>query len=260
MENVYIYALIDPRDNKVRYIGKANNPFNRYKNHFNSSRDKNTHKRNWINSIRKDGFRPELLILDEVPIDKWQWWESFYISLYKTYGFNLLNYTSGGDGSTFGNNGSFKKGHVPHNKGIPCSEDQKDKIRKNYTPNKGSHKKVIQYDLNYNFIKMYDCIADAIRDNNLTQTSSISKCCKGKIKHHKGFIWKYNDGSEFEKKAVTFNKKSVTQYDKNNNEIYVYTSIRAASLKTGITDTNIIYCCKGRRKTAGGFIWKYTTN
>ena len=40
MENVFIYALSDPRDDKIRYIGKANNPESRYKNHYNSSRDK----------------------------------------------------------------------------------------------------------------------------------------------------------------------------------------------------------------------------
>lgn len=62
MKNVYIYALIDPRNNYVRYIGKANNPKERYKNHNNASRDKNTHKRNWINDLRKNSLRPELII------------------------------------------------------------------------------------------------------------------------------------------------------------------------------------------------------
>ena len=82
MKNVYIYALVDPRDNHVRYIGKANKPEDRYKNHFNSSRDKNTHKRNWINSVRKDGFRPELLIIDEVSIDNWQYCIAGCVNVY----------------------------------------------------------------------------------------------------------------------------------------------------------------------------------
>lgn len=51
MLNVFIYALSDPRTNQIRYIGKANNPYNRYSNHYNSARDKNTHKRNWINRM-----------------------------------------------------------------------------------------------------------------------------------------------------------------------------------------------------------------
>ena len=49
MKYTYIYILIDPFTNQIRYVGKANNPKERYKNHKNRCRDKNTHKRNWIN-------------------------------------------------------------------------------------------------------------------------------------------------------------------------------------------------------------------
>ncbi len=258
MENVYIYALIDPRNNHVRYIGKAKNPDERYKNHFNSARDRNTHKRNWINSVRKDGFRPELLILDEVPQDNWQWWESFYISLYKTYGFNLVNYTSGGDGATFANKGSFKKGNIPHNKGISPSEETKKKIRDNYTPNKGSYKKIIQYDLQYNIIDRYDCIVDAVRkSNNFFNTSQISSCCNGKRKHHRQFIWKFDDGSDVVKDDIVLWKKSVIQYNLNLIEINRFTSVKEASKESGILSGGIIRCCKGKDITSGGFIWKY---
>ena len=159
MENVFIYALSDPRNNQVRYIGKANNPEDRYTNHFNSARDKNTHKRNWINNVRKDGLRPELIIIDEVPKSEWQYWEKFYISLFKTWGFSLVNYTEGGDGSTFGNSGSWKKGNIPHNKGVPCAEETKQKIKDKLTgrPNINSYKPIIQYDLEYNVLKKYKC-------------------------------------------------------------------------------------------------------
>lgn len=258
MENVYIYALIDPRDNQVRYIGKSNDAKKRYKNHFNSSRDKNTHKRNWINSVRRDGFKPELLILDEVPINKWQWWETFYISLYKTYGFKLVNYTRGGDGSTFGNKGSFKKGDIPHNKGVACKEETKQKIRENYTPNKGSYKKIIQFDLFYNIIKRYDCISDAVRESSgFFANSKIGDCCSGRRKHHRGFIWKYDDGSEIIKEKIVLLKKEVIQYDMELNEINNFNSIKDASKNTGIFEGGIIKCCKGKSITAGGYIWKY---
>lgn len=36
-----------------------------------------------------------------------------------------------------------------------------------------------------------------------------------------------------------------------------YDSILKASIKTGVQKQNICKCCKGERKTAGGFIWKY---
>ena len=36
-----------------------------------------------------------------------------------------------------------------------------------------------------------------------------------------------------------------------------YESIREAERRTGIDHNNINNCCKGKRKTAGGFVWKY---
>lgn len=50
--------------------------------------------------------------------------------------------------------------------------------------------------------------------------------------------------------------KPVQQYDKNGNLIAEYISMRDASRKTGIPHPNICDCIKGRKKTAGGFIWK----
>lgn len=260
MENTYIYALIDPRDNQVRYIGKANDPKARYRAHNIYTRDKDTHKRNWINSLRKDSIRPELLILDEVPTVDWQYWERFYISLYKTFGFKLLNYTIGGDGSTFGNKGSWKKGNVPHNKGVPRKEETKQKIKDSLTgvSNVYSYKAIIQYDLQYNEIKRYKCMKDAILESNgLFIASKISNCCKGIRNHHRGFIWKYDNNVELPKDTIILGKKSVVQYDKNNNVINTFSSIKDASDKTGILATNICSCCKGKIKSSGGFIWKY---
>ncbi len=260
MKNVYIYALIDPRNNQVRYIGKANNPEDRYKNHYNSARDKNTHKRNWINNVRKDGLRPELLILDEVSIDNWQYWECFYISLYKTYGFNLVNYTNGGDGVTLSNSGTWKKGNIPHNKGIPCREETKQKIKDKLTgtSNVASYKTIIQYDLEYNEIKRYKCIKDAVDESNgLFSTSKISSCCRDVRKHHRGFIWKYDNDDAIIKNTIVLGKKSIIQYDLNLNELERFDSIIDAHRKTNVKSGGIVRCCKGKDITAGGFIWKY---
>lgn len=260
MENTFIYALLDPRDNQIRYIGKANKPKERYINHYNSARDKGTHKRNWINSIRKDGFRPEMIVLDEAPKDDWQYWEVFYISLFKTWGFKLLNYTDGGDGSTFGNKGSWKKGNIPHNKGVPCSNEKRKKISDKLkgTTNVSSYKPIIQYDLSYNLIKKYKCIKDAIDESDgFFLYSKISNCLTGKRKHHKGFIWKYDDGSDINKVEINLLKKKIIQYDKSLNELKRYSSIKEASYETKIKSSNICLCCKGKCKSAGGFIWIY---
>ena len=263
MKNVFIYALSDPRNNQIRYIGKANNPKDRYTNHFNSARDKNTHKRNWINNVRKDGFRPELIIIDEVPVSEWQYWEMFYISLFKTWGFSLVNYTSGGDGSTFGNKGSFKKGNTPHNKGVPCSEETKQKIKNKLIgiPNINSYKSIIQYDINYNIIKKYKCIKDAVVESDgFFSTGKISACLTGIRKHHRKFIWKYDDGSELVKGDMTRKEKigkKVYQYDNDNQLVGEFKSIKEAANHVGSNSSNISFCCKNINRKSRGFYWRY---
>jgi hypothetical protein len=52
--------------------------------------------------------------------------------------------------------------------------------------------------------------------------------------------------------------KKIIQLDKNNNFINSYNSLMDAERITGISNGNINACCKGKRKTAGGYIWKYS--
>ena len=49
----------------------------------------------------------------------------------------------------------------------------------------------------------------------------------------------------------------VIQYDKQGNIIKIWDYIKQASLELKIKDSNISECCKGKRKSAGGFIWRY---
>ena len=49
----------------------------------------------------------------------------------------------------------------------------------------------------------------------------------------------------------------VIQCDKQGNIIKIWDYIKQASLELKIKDSNISECCKGKRKSAGGFIWRY---
>lgn len=53
------------------------------------------------------------------------------------------------------------------------------------------------------------------------------------------------------------NSKKVVQYDKNNNFIKQWDSMADIQREIGINTCNISLCCQGKRKTAGGYIWKY---
>lgn len=55
--------------------------------------------------------------------------------------------------------------------------------------NEVTKKKVSQYDKNGNFIKSYNSMSDASRDNNI-QITNISYCANSKRKSAGGYIWK----------------------------------------------------------------------
>ena len=77
------------------------------------------------------------------------------------------------------------KGKPTWNKGLryTFSKEEKDRMYKS------RKKKVNKYDLNGNFIKEYDCIADAIKEN--PKAVHIYDVCRGIRKQAGGFIWKF---------------------------------------------------------------------
>lgn len=58
----------------------------------------------------------------------------------------------------------------------------------------------------------------------------------------------------------TKKSKPVLQYTLDGRFIAEYPSVSEASRQTGISTTNICKCCKGKHKTAGGYIWRYVDN
>ena len=58
-------------------------------------------------------------------------------------------------------------------------------------------------------------------------------------------------------KLKTLTAKKILQIDKNKNIIAEWSSIVLASRNLKIDNGNISACCRGKRKTAGGYIWKY---
>ena len=192
MEKTNIYVLIDPRTNEVRYVGKANNISQRYQAHLNRARKHQTHKKNWLKQLKREGLKPIIEVIDVVPIDEWQYWETYWISQMKQWGFNLVNYTNGGDGCTFANHTSFKNGHKIW-LGKKHSEESKNKISENHwQKNKAAYnrKKVVQMDLEGNLIKIWDFIQQAANETNSIPTKIVA-CCKGRNKTHNGYKWKY---------------------------------------------------------------------
>ena len=98
MEVVKIYILLD-ENQQIRYVGKTNQSLDkRLIQHIFEGRNNNkTKKERWINSLLKKEKTPTIDLIDEVYIDEWSFWEKYWISQIKSWGFNLTNGTDGGD-------------------------------------------------------------------------------------------------------------------------------------------------------------------
>lgn len=91
--STFIYALVDPRDGRIRYVGKANDPRLRLRRHV-VGRNEGNRKAEWILELWSKGLRPKLRILEEVPHAEWQDAEKRWIAKLKP----PLNSLDGGNG------------------------------------------------------------------------------------------------------------------------------------------------------------------
>lgn len=201
---VYIYILIDPNNNEVRYVGRSVNPKKRFRRHLKEARDgTRSHKKAWIRSLLMKEQKPLLKVVECVPPElKWEPREQYWIVHYRRNGANLTNMTQGGDGSIGripwnkgskgimkANSGSFKPGErsspdteiKPGQRLSPSTEFKKGQIPYNA-------KKVEQLTLDGSHVAMYNSFADAARVAECTP-SAISKAARC---HYvcRGFRWR----------------------------------------------------------------------
>jgi len=254
----YIYALIDPISSQVRYVGKSNNPKQRFKAHLNKCRKHQKHKSNWIEKLKILGLKPIFQIIDIVPIDEWKFWEKYWISQMKTWGFNLINYTSGGDGCTFSNRTSFKKGQ--------------------------NSKKVIGFNNNYIKIFEFSSATAASLYFNINRRSISANCnLKNRSKTIKDIAWFYSDyvnsipffeiknliddrfnkeyktnSGSFKKGQISIRSKKVLMFDLDWNFIRSFESAKEAGTYLGLTGGAIQYACtKSKNNLCKKYKWKY---
>ena len=115
------------------------------------------------------------------------------------------------------------------------------------------YSKVIKYDLDGNILKVYNNLKEAALDINGSK-SGICKACRKKVSYL-NFLWKYEDDEQ--SLIIPKNKFKIGQYDLDNNLINIFDSISQAGRETSTSISNISAVCKGKRKTANNFIWKY---
>ncbi len=117
----------------------------------------------------------------------------------------------------------------------------------------GFKKTIYQYNLTGKLESTFQSLEEASKSSSISE-ESISHACIGDRKTSNGFYWTYT--STFDLKE-DIRKKKVIQYDFEGEILNVYDSIAEASKETEIDKSSIAKCCRGERKKAGNFIWKF---
>lgn len=239
MNKKFIYTLSDPKTGLVRYIGKTNNIKNRLKRHLNNnSLSTTTKKNNWIISLLRNNLIPIIGVLDEINSEEIDFYEKFYISLFKSWGFDLLNSTDGGDGYDWSGRKHKKESNL------------KNKI------NSPSRKSVAQLDLDGNIIKKYHSLREAGLNNNINR-AHISRVCRGIQKTSGGFKWKFvdrinnHDFTEVKNRIIKYDKSRIDSrmmkiqvFDLNGNLLDICRSLNETSNKHNCHTSLIKKCCE----------------
>ena len=223
---MFCYCVRNKINSKL-YIGITNRSINiRWKQHIQRMSDNvNNRFHNAINKYGLENF--EINYIDytgQCDYEELKEIEAHFIKKYDTYN-NGYNSTKGGDGTI------------------------------------GNGKRVCQYLKNGKFVFKYNSILEATKKTSIP-SQSISFCClkRSKYKSAGGFLWAYdgdipnkyinNSGKNTRGKVLKLNKQT-------NELIQIYNSIKEAEQLTGIANQCISYCCNGKRRSAGGFIWKF---
>lgn len=82
MARTFIYALVDPRDGCVRYVGKADDPRWRLNRHV-VARHETSRKAQWVCELWDSSLRPQLKVLEDVDALDWKTSERSWIALLK---------------------------------------------------------------------------------------------------------------------------------------------------------------------------------
>ena len=226
----YIYALLDPRDNEVRYIGKTINPKRRLSEHLADSKREYNYRAMWIKSLLKENLNPLIKFLKICPLSDFVKYETEYIKLYKNG--KLTNSDETGQGS------------IGRRQEILDKQSEK------------MGRVVYQYDLDGNFIQEFRSVRFAADCLSLSH-SNISRSCNGKSKHAGGFVFRYEKVIVEKIDNPNAIKKSVVELDELGNEIKKWYSIMDCSRDTKIDNSNISRVCNGIRKSIKGRYFKF---
>jgi group I intron endonuclease len=227
MKEGKIYTLAHPVTNEIVYIGKTTSSLtNRLYGHIGDSKRHNRKICTWIRKLFNVGLIPIIEELDSCNELDLATLEQFYISLFKNWGFKLKNHTIGGEGL------------------LGFSHSEKTKLNKSLQI-RGSNN------------PFYGKIHTDETKRKISESNKNRKMSNEFVEKRRSYMKDNPINKETRKKIAESNKIKVIQYDLNMNIIKVHNSAADASRDYNFSTGHISSCCKGKRKTHKGFIWKY---
>ena len=88
---ISIYVLLDPRTNRVCYVGQTSNPQKRLQMHRVVSPHLTSRKHQWVCDLRGVGLAPRLVVIQSVQAENADEEEKKWIAFYRSQGTDLLN-------------------------------------------------------------------------------------------------------------------------------------------------------------------------
>jgi hypothetical protein len=88
MSDVTIYALVDPRDSMIRYVGQTVNTAVRYASFATAT---NADLQDWFDDLRRNGLKPHIHVLETVSFADMYTRERYHIHRLVNEGHVLLN-------------------------------------------------------------------------------------------------------------------------------------------------------------------------
>jgi hypothetical protein len=273
----YIYKLIDPTTNQIRYIGQTDNIKRRYNDHISSSLNKNsssynTHKSSWVRKVVNNNLFPIIEVVEECnSLEQSNIRERYYIEKLTNEGYKLTNsYIS--DVTEFSLDtrekmSNARKGKtleeiVGLEKSIELKEYYSERIKLN-NPNKNSDPLVRE--------KISNTLKDYFEDKEnhwaygLKMTDEHNEKLRlAKLNNPKN-VGNRKPRTEEQKeklrnsiKGTKIKRSEILQYDLEMNLVREWNSLREIErIDTTMSRSQIAKCCKGYKETYAGFIWKY---
>lgn len=117
---------------------------------------------------------------------------------------------------------------------------------------------LVQYSLSGKKVAEFSSVSQAAIQTGFN-ASTLLDCAHKRTKTSHGFVWRFVGDvykGEYSNHRIG---KPVTQYTLEGKKLKVYPTIEAAAVATGLTAANIQKNVNGHNKTAGGYIWKFSS-